>query len=993
MMNYLLPLIVLMLYLILLCMVAFNQPMQKQHKLFILYLFAAAAWSLSDYFLRSDLFPGQQLILFRMVIIASLWWVVQYYCFIRSFLGLSGGIGAKFGYGALAVLIILALLGVAPGTIVYDAGLVSPVYGWWFFVYVFPMLIIGILGTYTLVKKLRTLVNLEERNKVAYLVVSIVLLFIFGFIGITPLARNFPISHLGGLFAAMILTYAILEHDLVSINVIIRRALGVIALSVIGVTVYLAAIYLLLEVFGVNFSTKSIALSVVSGLVVIVLIIRLRPMVMGKLEQLFDREKYQIRHDLVSFIKNRISTVFNLQELSQGLLPPLTKALDCRTAYMLVPSNVTGDFEAVFCEPSMEIKPELKIRKNSPIISRLKKEYLTRDTLDVDPEFRGIWEEERSQIAHLGIDLFFPLVSRNKLVGCLALGKKRAGKYSLDDINLVESIASQAAISLEKEYYQEELIKRERELDFLNRLSVVMASSLNIQDVYDTFIAGMRETIDIDFATIALIDCEELWFPVLTTDVGSPWKIGDRIALKGTETEWVVNNKSSLFEEDLSRDRMFAADDEYLRRGIRSVIYFPLIVKGTGIGSLIIGCKKPKAYSSEQINLLERLTSQIAFSLDNAQLYAKAEQRARVDELTNLFNRRHFDEMLTMEIHRHSRFGNSFTLALIDVDNLKSYNDTFGHPAGDKLLRQVGQSLKNEMRKIDIIFRYGGDEFAIIMSNTGIDDAYNAAERARTALSESAGGLVNLSFGLAAWPNDGVVPDEIVTAADTALYHAKRTGGNRTCIISQIVPPTMKTTGSRADEKESLNTIHALAATIEARDSYTYGHSRKVRSYAVALAEALNYPAQKVSIVSHAALLHDIGKIGILDGILNNPGALTEQEREIIKTHPQLSRNIVAHVQSLTPCLPAILHHHERWDGEGYPSGLKGEMIPLDARILAIADAFDAMTSNRPYRAAMTRKEAIKELQVNAGIQFGPHLIDIFIPVVLKMDTVKLKTG
>ena len=140
-------------------------------------------------------------------------------------------------------------------------------------------------------------------------------------------------------------------------------------------------------------------------------------------------------------------------------------------------------------------------------------------------------------------------------------------------------------------------------------------------------------------------------------------------------------------------------------------------------------------------------------------------------------------------------------------------------------------------------------------------------------------------------------------------------------------------------------------------------------------------------------MLHDIGKIGILDGILNNPGALTEQEREIIKTHPQLSRNIVAHVQSLTPCLPAILHHHERWDGEGYPSGLKGEMIPLDARILAIADAFDAMTSNRPYRAAMTRKEAIKELQANAGIQFDPHLIDIFIPVVLKMDTVKLKTG
>ena len=146
-----------------------------------------------------------------------------------------------------------------------------------------------------------------------------------------------------------------------------------------------------------------------------------------------------------------------------------------------------------------------------------------------------------------------------------------------------------------------------------------------------------------------------------------------------------------------------------------------------------------------------------------------------------------------------------------------------------------------------------------------------------------------------------------------------------------------------SSNNESLNTIYALAATIEARDAYTYGHSRKVRSYAVALAETLKLPVEKVVAISHAALLHDIGKIGIMDGILNKPGALTAEERELIKLHPQLSRNIVAHVPSLTPCLPAILHHHERWDGGGYPGGLKGEMIPLEARILGIADAFDAI--------------------------------------------------
>ena len=136
-------------------------------------------------------------------------------------------------------------------------------------------------------------------------------------------------------------------------------------------------------------------------------------------------------------------------------------------------------------------------------------------------------------------------------------------------------------------------------------------------------------------------------------------------------------------------------------------------------------------------------------------------------------------------------------------------------------------------------------------------------------------------------------------------------------------------------------------------------------------------------------MLHDIGKIGILDGI--RTGALSAQEFDKIKTHPLLSRNIVAHVQSLTPCLPAILHHHERWDGTGYPSGLKGEMIPLDARILAIADAFDAMTSNRPYRAALSLKAAIKELENGAGVQFDPRLIEVFIPLILKMDSLKLK--
>jgi HD-GYP domain-containing protein (c-di-GMP phosphodiesterase class II) len=239
---------------------------------------------------------------------------------------------------------------------------------------------------------------------------------------------------------------------------------------------------------------------------------------------------------------------------------------------------------------------------------------------------------------------------------------------------------------------------------------------------------------------------------------------------------------------------------------------------------------------------------------------------------------------------------------------------------------------------------------------------------------------------LANWPGDGIIPQDLITAADRALCYAKNTGANRSCIAAQIIPSSepLNSPKSIADENEILNTIYALAATIEARDHYTYGHSRRVRSFAVALAEAIKMSAEKVTVISYAALLHDIGKIGVYDTILNKPGALTNDERELIKNHPKLSRDILAHVPSLTPCLPAILHHHERWDGKGYPLGLKTQNIPLEARILTIADSFEAMISARPYRNPLPDDKVIEELKKCSGSQFDPELIEAFLPIALK---------
>ncbi|MFB0556977.1 MAG: HD-GYP domain-containing protein, partial [Dehalococcoidia bacterium] len=203
-------------------------------------------------------------------------------------------------------------------------------------------------------------------------------------------------------------------------------------------------------------------------------------------------------------------------------------------------------------------------------------------------------------------------------------------------------------------------------------------------------------------------------------------------------------------------------------------------------------------------------------------------------------------------------------------------------------------------------------------------------------------------------------------------------------------------------KRNGLSAVYALVSVVEARDPHVYGHSRKVNTYAVALAEAIGLSPEDVSRVSTAALLHDIGKIGISDKVLNKKGKLNEENWEAIKAHPRLGANIVGNIPNLAPCVSSILHHHERWDGGGYPGGLKGEEIPIEARILAIADTFEAMTSARPYRSAFSREEVVQELRKGAGIRFDPKLVEVFIdlikagfPEMVKMgqDSSSEKTG
>jgi len=423
----------------------------------------------------------------------------------------------------------------------------------------------------------------------------------------------------------------------------------------------------------------------------------------------------------------------------------------------------------------------------------------------------------------------------------------------------------------------------------------------------------------------------------------------------------------------LAQDESSAIQDCHIR------LLVPMWNNDRIIAILALGPKQQGSYSRADIAWLTNVSQELAVTMANAQLYDVTRDRAHTDDLTGLLSHGYFHRRVDEEISRCSRFGNIFSVLFLDVDLFKSYNDAFGHLAGDDILREITRHITGSIRSIDIPCRYGGDEFTVILPESPLDDAYNVAERIRRKVEadmDHKGIAITCSIGVASWPTSGVTKEALLTAADSALYLSKQAGRNRVSLASAGMSALEFDLGR---EEQILNAVHALAATVDAKDHHTYGHSKKAAEYAAQIAHALGYSSDKIAMLKAAALLHDIGKIRVPDNILLKPGSLTDSEWIAIREHPKFGVAILKHIKSLGGCLPVIQHHHEHFDGKGYPAGLIGETIPLEARILAIADAYDAMTSPRPYRPnVLHHQEALDEIVRCAGSYFDPEIVRVF---------------
>jgi diguanylate cyclase (GGDEF)-like protein/putative nucleotidyltransferase with HDIG domain len=364
-----------------------------------------------------------------------------------------------------------------------------------------------------------------------------------------------------------------------------------------------------------------------------------------------------------------------------------------------------------------------------------------------------------------------------------------------------------------------------------------------------------------------------------------------------------------------------------------------------------------------------------------AALRARIADSNRTDPLTGLFNRRAFEELLEMELERAARGGNLVSVIVGDIDGFRAVNECHGHSAGDLALQAVAQNALKWKRRIDLAARIGGEEFALLLPETDERGAFIVAERLRRATHssfvESAPG-VTFSFGVATAPAHATDGVGILRAADSATAAAKELGGDRTVIYSDEVARMVAETGGHAGEELQLATVIALAEALDIRDTGTGQHSHTVGRYSELMARELGLDEERVERVRLAGVLHDIGKIGISDRVLSKPGPLDADEWQEMHTHPEIGARLLSRPE-FDDLRAWVLAHHERPDGRGYPRALQRGEIPLEARILAVADAYEAMTADRVYRPALGEEAARAELRAGAGTQFDAHVVSAFL--------------
>lgn len=569
---------------------------------------------------------------------------------------------------------------------------------------------------------------------------------------------------------------------------------------------------------------------------------------------------------------------------------------------------------------------------------------------------------------------------------------------------------------------KEQVLRGQEQL--LHRISDIIRRSFHIEENIGTMLEELAGHFNLDCC-----------FAVLPSDgepedaVRSEYAVDQGYSVKRSDVDLKVLEifaanfalNQPIIVSDVARDRTVEPfkRDVLASYPVLSLFYVPVTYEEKLLG--ILGghkCESEAQWTSENKSFLRSVAGQVAAGVTNARLYARVQRQATTDGLTGLYNHRTGQEKLTEQLRLAERYQRNVAVVMIDVDHFKQINDTYGHPAGDTVLKSVASQVRSDCRDVDVPVRYGGEEFLLILPEINQEGAVVVAERIRKNLSrlpirhEDIEINVTASLGVAAYPEDASSQQQLLELADRALYMSKRLGRDQvhtsgdlmfSDLKAESTPPAETVRAEEAQEREPtlvpasltepeelvpevVEMVKVLATALYSKSDYYKSHHLETARFAELVAKIMGLPQQQVEQLRVASLLHDVGVLSIPEEIIGKPGLVTADEMEVIAQHPSLGAQMLRPIRALKDICDIVECHHECWDGTGYPKRLKGEEIPLPARILSIVDAYHAMISDRPYRPAMSKDQAKKALRNGGGTQWDPFLVDIFLAVIDSLE-------
>ena len=730
-------------------------------------------------------------------------------------------------------------------------------------------------------------------------------------------------------------------------------------------------------------------------------------------------------------IGRALSSTLNKEDLMRKVWEELRRLFDVENFYIaeldLLRDEIHFDLEMIDgarmpkrTRPAGNHITEYIIRTRQPV--------LIRDNYVSEAKKLGV-EPLRMKGCFCGV----PLVAYDHAIGAMAVFSDHERTFDEGHLELLRVLASEASIAIENARLFHEERTKARHLSLLNTISRNAIATLNPDEMLAKITEQLEEGLIYDHIGIGQLDYATREIVIQAEAGKRRGTLGRRIPLgTGLIGQVARNGHTATYRAASPAD---SALKPLLPDSV-AAIALPVFYAEQLHGILSIESSVPTEFSEEELLLLRTLADLIAGALHNALSFQKAQEQAITDGLTGVKTHRFFMEALSAEWKRSTRAGRAFALVLMDLDRFKFVNDFYGHLEGDLVLQRVGHILETNCRRSDVVARYGGDEFVILMPETNMEHARQLASKLRGWV--SADPLlreknISASFGIACYPLHGSSPQELIQVADASMYLSKHQGGNAVSTADHFDPNEAKkwkrdvleaylgvtlkrlfATGPEAFEEiyqrltqftESLaatepgngksstapaqgpqalpqavlDTVTSLAFAIDAKDHYTQGHSQKVSAYAALIAEAMEMSDAEVEEIRLGGVLHDIGKVGIPENILNKSGPLNTDEWETMKSHVNFGAKILDPLTPLSRIREMVLHHHEFFDGSGYPDALGGEKIPLGARIIAIADAYDTITSDRTYKKARRAADALAELERCANAQFDGAIVEVFV--------------